>query len=138
MLKFKLGCYTITPPLRPRQSQNKVHRNIRPRNRKNRKGHIQTMWIQSRLSLLTRCASSNKALNIKPHPRPKEVCVDSTASVFLAPKWPIKPPPCASCNNKRRTEPTEMQRWLDRNKYIHHLAQNYSIYSPLCNLISHL
>ena len=65
---------TITPPLRSRQSQNKVHRNICPQNRRNRKRHIQTMWIQSRLSFLTRRASSNKALNITPHPRPKEVC----------------------------------------------------------------
>jgi hypothetical protein len=44
-------------------------------------------------------------------------CVDSTTSVFLAPKWPIKPPPCASCNNKRRTEPTGMHKRLALNKY---------------------
>ena len=43
-------------------------------------------------------------------------CVDSTSSVFLAPTCPINPPPCASCNNKRRTEPAGMHRRLALNK----------------------
>src|SRR3954467_946539 len=42
-------------------------------------------------------------------------CASRTSSVFLTPKCPINPPPCASCNNKRRTELSGMHSLLSRN-----------------------
>src|SRR4051812_41052069 len=65
---------TIPPLLCSWQSQNKVHRNILPRNTRNRKRHIQTMWIKARLSFLTSSAACHKSLNIATHAWPKEVC----------------------------------------------------------------
>ena len=65
---------TISPPLSPWQTQHKIHRYISPRSRRNRKRHIQTMWVQPLLSFLTCGALSHVPLHITPHPRPKEVC----------------------------------------------------------------
>src|SRR3954463_14644782 len=42
-------------------------------------------------------------------------CVASTSSVFFTPKCPINPPPCTSCNNKRRTELVGMHSLFARN-----------------------
>ena len=90
---------TIPPPLSPWQTQHKIYRYISLRSRRNRKRHIQTMWVQPRLSFLTCGASSHVPFYILPLPWPKEMCGQHLL-VFLAPKCPINPHPCASCNNK--------------------------------------
>src|SRR3954467_8048241 len=69
------------------------------------------MRIELSLSFLTCSAASNKTLNIPSHLWPKEMC----SKYVFTPKCPINPPPCPSCNNKRRTELDGMHSLLERN-----------------------
>jgi hypothetical protein len=112
----------IAPLLCARKFLNKIHRNICPRNRRNMKRHI--MWIQTRLSYLTCCASSQEPLYISPHPWPKEVHVQN----FLHHLY---------TKNKRLPEPTGMHRRLALTS-THHSSQFYFMNLPLCTSQTHL
>jgi hypothetical protein len=64
----------LSLPLLVLDTQNKVHRNISPKNKRRRRGMYKPCGFNGDLAFLTCGASSHKPLHISSHLRPKEIC----------------------------------------------------------------